>query len=384
MTPQPFVATTSDAAIADLNSRLQQTRLIDDFSNDDWAYGVERGWLGGMLNYWINQYDWRAQEAAINALPHFRTEISGVNIHFMQIRAKTVRSLPLVVTHGWPWTFWDWHRMIGPLTDPLSFGGSQDDGFDLIIPSLPGFGYSSPLTQTGLAPPAIARLWHQLMQEQLGYRHYGAAGGDWGAFVSAEMAQQQPTGLCGVHLAMPVVPGLDIRTVRREDFAEDEVWMADQMAQFAPTVQSHIMVHSRDPQTLAYALADSPIGLAAWLWERRHNWSHRDGNVLDVFSAEFLCTTASIYWFTRTIGTSMRIYAERQRLGVGGHWVEKSPVPVGYAIAPRDVMMVPRRMAEQRSHVARWTVLPRGGHFLPMEQPLLLAHEYREFFRPLR
>jgi pimeloyl-ACP methyl ester carboxylesterase len=384
--PEPMTIHVTNDAIADLQRRIRSTRLADDFANDDWSYGVERDWLAGMLHHWAERFDWRAQEAVLNAHPQFTVQIDGLPIHYMHVRAKTAKALPLVLTHGWPWTFWDWHRMIGPLTDPLRHGGTEADGFDLIVPSLPGFAFSTPLRQTGIAPPAIAGLWHKLMHEVLGSDGYVAAGGDWGAFVTMEMAQAQQKGLRAAHLSMPVVPGIDVRSLRREDFAEDELWMAERMEQIAPTVQSHIMVHSRDPQTLAYALEDSPCGLAAWLWERRRNWSDCDGDLLKVFDADFLCTTASLYWFTRSIGTSMRIYAERARLGITRDHQPpaRSPVPIGYAIAPRDLMMVPRHMAEERTNVQRWSILPKGGHFLPAERPDLMTAEYRAFFRPVR
>lgn len=383
--PRPFRVDIPESEIADLRSRLARTRLTDDFANEDWRYGVERGWLEGMLEYWEREFDWRAQEARINSLPQGKTEIDGIPIHFAHIRGKGPNPIPLILTHGWPWTFWDWHEMVGPLTDPAAYGGSAEDAFDLVIPSLPGFGFSEPLRRTGVNDNTVADLWASLMRDVLGYSKFAAAGGDFGAFITKALGERHPEHLHGIHITLPVVPGVDLRAVDEAAFAPDERWMIERNRETAPLIRSHITVHSHDPQTLAYALTDSPAGLAAWIWERRQAWSDCGGDILSVFDRDFLCTTASIYWFTRTIGTSMRFYWERVRTLNPAPLDQQPPisVPTGIALAPKELLLLPRSLAEQHTNLQRWSLLPHGGHFLPMEQPELLAGEYRDFFRPL-
>lgn len=382
----PFQISVPDNAVADLRRRLRQTRIADDFGNQNWRFGVERNWLSGMLEYWGNDFDWRAQEAAINAFPHYRTEIDGVTIHFVHVRGNGPRPMPLLLTHGWPWTFWDWKDVIWPLTDPAASGGDARDAFDVIIPSLPGFAFSSPLARSDLGVRAIGGLWLRLMRDVIGEPRFMAAGGDWGSLVSAELGHAYPGNLAGVHLTLPLLPGIDPKNLTCGDFAEDEAWMVSRMAKSRTTSSSHIAVHRASPQTLAYAFDDSPAGLAAWIWERRRNWSDCGGDIDSVFEPDFLCTTASLYWFTRTIGTSMRLYSAHQ----DHPWTALTedertiPVPTAFAIAPGELAFIPRGLAERRTNLARWTVFPAGGHFLPVEAPGILVNEYRAFARALR
>jgi len=382
----PFKIEIAESELLAMRERIKATRWADDFNNADWDYGVEKGWLQGMAEYWAGQFDWRAQEASMNVLPHFRTNIDGIPLHFIHVRGKGRNPLPVILTHGWPWTFWDWNHVIGPLADPASFGGDPDDSFDVIVPSLPGFGFSCPLITPGVDIWRIADLWVRLMRDVLGYNQFAAAGGDWGAFITGEIGHRYPEHLIGVHMTLPVVPGLDFATISRESFAPDEQWMADRLESAYPSIVSHLAVHSSDPQTLAYAMVDSPIGTAAWLWERRKTWSDCDGDMGKVFDRDFLCTTASIYWLTKTIGSSLRLYRERFRKAfpLANDRKPVIPVPTGYAIAPKELLMLPRKVVEQKTNLVRWTLFPRGGHFAPMEVPDLLIHEYREFFRSLR
>lgn len=384
--PQPFRVDISDSDISDLQERLAKTRLPDDFANADWRYGVERGWLEAMMLYWAKEFDWRAQEARINTLPQWRVEIDGIPIHYAHIRGKGRNPTPIILTHGWPWTFWDWNGLVGPLTDPEAHGGSEQDAFDVVIPSLPGFGFSQPLHRTGVNDNAVADLWATLMQSVLGYTRYAAAGGDFGSFVTKALAERHAASLCGVHMTLPVVPGVDLRSINETEFASDERWMIERNRESAALIRSHIMIHSSNPQTLAYALNDSPAGLAAWMWERRRAWSDCGGDILSVFDRDFLCTTASIYWFSKTISTSMRFYWERARtlpvLPLGSQ--PPIEVPTGFGVGPKELLLLPKSLAEKHTNLQRWTILPKGGHFLPAEQPALLVEEYRAFFRPLR
>jgi pimeloyl-ACP methyl ester carboxylesterase len=387
--PVPFTVAVPDADLADLRNRLGRARWADDLGNDDWRYGVERHWLEDMVRYWRDDYDWRTTESRINALPNYKVEIDRVPLHFVHIRGKGPNPMPLLLVHGWPWTFMDFHALMGPLTDPAAHGGDPADSFDLIVPSLPGHGFSMPLTRTGLDVPSHVDLFAKLMTEALGYERFAVGGGDWGAAITNLMAHTHPECVIGLLATIPFFPGLDLTKMTPGDFAADEQWMLERAAESGPTVVSHFTVQSSDPQTLAYALVDSPVGTAAWLWERRRAWSDCGGDLLAVYDRDFLCTQASIYWLTGTIGTSLRTYWEHAHAG-GLPFKplhERTPaieVPCGYAIGPKEVMLIPRSLAAKGTNLQRWSLLPKGGHFSFAEQPALLTEELRSFFRPLR
>lgn len=382
-TAEEFRIRIPDEDLDDLARRLRSTRWADDFGNEEWAYGVERGWLEGMVEQWAAT-DWRASEEAMNALPHRRVVLDGVPVHFVHVRGTGPDPTPLVLTHGWPWTFWDFKDVIGPLTDPASHGGDPAHSFDLVVPSLPGFGFSSPLRTTGIGCRATALLWDRLMREVLGYDTYAAAGSDFGAKVSGELGHVFPDHVRGVHMTLLAVPGAT-PSLDPTRFTGDEAWMGHRMAEALPSVTSHLAVHRQDPQTLAYALTDSPVGMAAWIWERRRAWS--DPSTLDEEAERaFLCDTASLYWFTRTIGSSMRFYRENHgdRLPPLLARTPRVPVPTAYGVAPRDVLMMPRSEAERETDLRRWSVYSRGGHFAPHEIPQEWTADVRAFFADLR
>lgn len=385
---EPFTVSIPDSEIAELRARLSSVRWADDLGNEDWRYGVERGWLEQMVGYWRDDYDWRAQEREINRLAQFMVTIEGVPIHFVHVRGRGPDATPLLLLHGWSWTFMDFHRLVGPLSDPEAHGGDVADAFDLVIPSLPGHGFS-PLTTTGLDVPKHASIFITLMSEVLGYSRFAIGGGDWGAAITSMMAHAYPEKIIGMLSSIPYYPGLDLADLTPDKYGGDEQWMIEQRVAGAPTAVSHFAVYNVDPQTLAYALVDSPVGTAAWLWERRRSWSDCQGDVLSVYDRDFLCTLASIYWFTKTIGSSGRTYWEHARAGglpFRAAHDRKPPieVPAGYAVAPKEIMLIPRSFAERGTNLQRWTVLPRGGHYSFSEQPDLLTRELREFFRPLR
>jgi pimeloyl-ACP methyl ester carboxylesterase len=386
ITPEPFRVEVAEDELDDLRRRLRATRWADDFGNADWTYGVERGWLREMVDYWAEEFDWRAQERAINRHPQYRVEIDGVPIHFVHVRGKGPDPTPLILTHGWPWTFWDYGALIGPLTDPAAHGGDPADAFDLVLPSLPGYGFSTPLRRTGVHARGIAGLWLTLMRDVLGYERFAAGGGDWGAIVTAELGHLYPEAVLGCHLTMATYPGIDMRALGKQPFAEDEAWMRDRLREASRITRSHATVHSVDPQTLAYALVDSPVGTAAWLWERRRAWSDCGGDILSAFDRDFLCTTASIYWLTRTIGTSLRLYHEQfNRRWAPVH--DRTPVveaPTGVAVFPKELVLLPRSVAEEQLNLRRWSVMPDGGHFAAAEQPEAVIGELRAFFREVR
>jgi pimeloyl-ACP methyl ester carboxylesterase len=369
----------------DLGRRLRSTRWADDFGNATWTYGVERHWLEDMVRYWADEFDWRAQERAINRFEHYLTEIDGIPVHFLLARSSEPNATPLILTHGWPWTFWDWCAVIEPLTDPARHGGDPAQAFDVVVPSLPGFGFSTPLRTTGVDVRRVAELWVRLMRDVLGYERFGAAGGDWGASVTAELGHAYAEHLLGCLLTMAVAPGVDLARLGDLPFAHDEAWMRRRLAESRELTRSHVAVQRTEPQTLAYALVDSPVGTAAWIWQRRRDWSDCAGDLLTVYDRDFLCTTASIYWLTRTIGTSLRIYREH----FGGSWTtlhDRTPVvqaPTAVAVFPKDIVFLPRAVAAATMNVHRWSVMPRGGHFAPAEQPGLVVEELRAFFDQL-
>jgi pimeloyl-ACP methyl ester carboxylesterase len=388
MKAEPFRVAVPQSDLDDLRARLRQTRWADDFGNADWRYGVERGWLEDMVRYWRDDYDWRAVEREINRLSHFKAQIGGVPLHFVHMRGRGPDPVPLLLVHGWPWTFMDFHALVGPLSDPAAHGGDPADAFDLIIPSLPGFGFSVPLAATGFDIPRTADLLHALMADLLGYCRYAVAGGDFGAAISPQIAHAYPDAVIGALTTIPYFPGLDLAALKPGDFAADEAWMPARAAESARSTVSHVAVHSNDPQTLAYALVDSPVGTAAWLWERRRAWSDCDGDLLSVHDRDFLCTLASIYWLTRSIGSSMRSYWEHFASGMPIKPRRPGPPmvkpPMGVAIHPQEVVFVPRSVAAANTNLQRWTLMPKGGHFGFSEQPAAMTEELRAFFRPLR
>jgi pimeloyl-ACP methyl ester carboxylesterase len=379
---EPFEIDVPRAALDDLARRLDEARWVPDFANGDWRYGVNGEALAELVDYWRTEFDWRAQEAAMNRFPHYRTEIEGVPIHFIHVRGRDEGSIPLVMTHGWPWTFWDFRDVIGPLADPAAHGAVGAPCFDVIVPSLPGFGFSSPLTQPGIGFGRTADLWHRLMTETLGYERYAAHGGDWGAMVTAALGHRYADHLYGIHESLPGFLGLDYGSLQASDYGPTEVgWFEHTKAMEAKTA-SHMAVHSLDPQTLAYALNDSPIGLLAWILERRRAWSDCDGDVERCFTKDDLLTTVSIYWLTGTVGTSLRFYWKNAQHPWQPIHDRQPPVeaPAAFAVFPKDVLLVPLEVARRYANVQRWTVMPRGGHFAAAEQPELLVDDLRAFF----
>lgn len=385
--PQTFRVDIPQPDLDALHARLRAARWADDFGNADWSYGVEKGWLEELATYWLEEYDWRAAERHINAFPQYIAEVDGVPIHFIHAKGVGPNPKPLILTHGWPWTFWDWKDVIGPLSDPGAHGGDPADAFDVVIPSLPGAGYSMPLRTTGLGARRIAELWHTLMTEVLGYERYGAGGGDWGSIITGEIGHGFADSLLGVWLTLPYVPGVNLRELSAADFAPEEQWMWQRMEEAKPLIQSHRTVHQIEPQTLAYALVDSPLGTAAWVLGRRRDWGDHDGDVFALFDRDFLCTTASIYWLNRSIGPSLRIYHEHfggGRPPAPRHDRELAiEAPTAFAVFPKELLLLPRATAARITNLKRWSVMPRGGHFPPAEQPELVISDLRAFFREL-
>ena len=384
---EPFEVAVPQQTLDDLAERLARTRWPLDVDNGDWRYGTERGYLEELVAHWRGGYDWRAHERAMNGLAHFRADLDGVPVHFVRAPGAGPDPLPLILTHGWPWTFWDFQKVIGPLSDPAAHGGDPADAFEVVVPSLPGFGFSTPLTVTGIDFTRTADLWVRLMGDALGHDRFAAAGGDWGALISAQLGHAHADRLVGVHLSLSLP--LDLFHAPRpgpEEYADDERHLLERTMETRPVRTSHSAVQGTDPQTLAYALHDSPAGLLAWILERRRNWSDCDGDVERRFSKDDLITTAMLYWVTESLVTSARFYWEAShRPWTPVH--DRSPVveaPTAVAMFPRELSLMPRAFLERYYDLRRVTHMPAGGHFAPMEEPELLVDDIRAFFRTLR
>ena len=382
-----FVIAFPEEALADVRQRLGRARLAPDFANDDWRYGTNGDYLRELIAHWRDRYDWRRHEAEMNRFAHFRTDIQGVPIHFIHQRGRGPHPLPLILSHGWPWTFWDMHKVIGPLADPASFGGAAEDAFDVVVPSLPGYGFSTPLKVPGISAVATADLWQRLMNEVLGYDRFAAHGADWGALITAQLGHKHGERLAGIHIAngAPLnffttgLPGA-------EDYAESELEGRARAVQRMADGHGYLAIQSTRPQTLAYGLVDSPVGLCAWLLDKRREWSDCDGDVERSFTKDELLTSVMLYWLTESAGTAARSYYEmRHNPWQPSH--DRTPlvdVPTGIIRFRHDVCYSPRRVMERHYDIRHWTEVPKGGHFAPMEMPDALVDDLRAFFRPLR
>ena len=379
--PEPFTAETDPAALADLRARLRATRWPDAPEDAGWALGTDLDYLRQLVEYWAEEFDWPAQEARLNELPRFRAQVGGHGIHFVHARAvgPTGPVLPIVLSHGWPDSFWRYTKVIGLLTDPGAHGADPADAFDVVVPDLPGFGYSDIPTGPALNSIEVAGLWAELM-DGLGYARYGAAGGDIGSHVSRYLALDHPDHVAAVHRTDA---GLAVFTGDPADLApEERDWLQGGAAWGASEV-AYAAMHRTKPQTAAFGLSDSPAGLAAWIVEKLRAWSDCAGDLESVFSRDEILTNLTIYWLTGTIGSSMRMYNANAAIPPA-QLARRVEVPSGFAIFPGDLVRPPRAWLERTANVVRATEPARGGHFAAFEQPELYAHELREFFRPYR
>jgi pimeloyl-ACP methyl ester carboxylesterase len=385
--PERFDVSIPQADLDDLARRLASTRWAPDYANDDWSFGVPAPYLRELVDHWLSSYDWRRHEAAMNTYDHWRVTLDGVPIHYVHIPGKGPDPLPLILTHGWPWTFWDYEKVMRLLADPAAFGGDPADAFDLVVPSLPGYVFSTPMTVRGVGFSRTGSLWHRLMREVLGYERYGAGGGDWGAFVTAQIAHEDPAGFVGAYLSFPALLGADLTAALSADlYTEDEAGWRERSIVKLATSQSHMAVHVADPQSLAYGITDSPAGMAAWMLERRRAWADCDGDVERRFTKDELITSFALYWLTGSFASAIRYYAESFRTP----WApihDRQPVlqaPTGIAVFPGEILLVPRAFAERYANLVHWSVMPAGGHFAPAEEPDLYVEDIRAFFRALR
>jgi len=387
VTIENFTIAIPDSDIADLRERLQRTRVAPEFGNDNWQYGTNGTYLQELLSYWATDYDWRSQEAEINRFSHFKTTVEDIPIHFIHEKGKGPNPTPIILSHGWPWTFWDWHKVIGPLTDPVAYGGNAEDSFDVVIPSLPGYGFSNPLKTPGINFWRSADLWVTLMRDVLGYDKFAAGGGDWGALLTAQLGHKYAEHLIGiyVHLMAPLHI-FNGELPPANTYGADEAGYFERNEHFFSEESGYSAIQSTKPQTIAFALNDSPAGLCAWILEKRRTWSDCSGDVETRFTKDELLTTMSIYWFTQSYGTSARYYYEcTHNPWEASH--NRSPVveaPTGVGLFQEEVVLMPRKWANEYYNLQHWTQMESGGHFAPMEEPEALAADIRAFYKNLR
>ena len=379
---QPFRANVSEVVLADLRERLAATRWPEPVSGVGWSEGVDPGWLRRVVGHWETRFDWRIQEARLNAFPQFLVRAGGMRIHCIHQRGRGPRPMPLVITHGWPGTVFEMLRLIPLLTDPAAHGGSAQDAFDVVVPHIPGYGFSERPAAPGTSNSAVADLWVELM-ERLGYERFAAQGGDWGAGISTWIARKAPERLLGLHLNY--IPGSFRPWIENEAALTDEErgFLADK-AQWLEEEGAYGHIQATRPGTLGIGLTDSPAGLAAWILEKVRTWSDCDGDVESRFSLDELLANVTLYWVTNTAASSIRLYRESKLTPLQLGPRERIQVPMAYSRFPLELPTPPRRWVERGYDVCRWTEMPRGGHFAAWEEPELLAEDIREFFRPLR
>jgi len=377
----PFHVEVPDETLADLRERLGRTRYPNQIAGVDWDQGTELSYLQELVRYWIDGFDWRAQEARINSLPQFMTTIDGQPIHFIHVRSAEPAAVPLILSHGWPGSVVEFLDAIGPLTDPAAHGADPADAFDVVVPSLPGYGFSGPTTTRGWHPRRMASAFALLMGE-LGYDRYGAQGGDWGSIVSANLADVDRAHVIGLHLnfvAVGAPQGEDPATLA----PEDQRALAA-MREWRRTGAGYQEIQGTKPQSLGYGLQDSPAGLAAWIIEKFRAWSDCHGQIETAFTKDQLLTNVMVYWVTETATSSTRLYYEMRSAGREAVPAHHIACPTGIANYPGEVTRVPRHWVEARYNVTHWSEMPRGGHFAAMEVPELFVDDVRAFFRPLR
>ncbi|WP_431965121.1 epoxide hydrolase family protein [Nocardia sp. bgisy134] len=366
----------------DLHRRLDAVRWPEPLPGDDWDTGVPTAWLRSLVEHWRTGYDWRAAERELNAHPQFRTEIDGQTIHFLHVRSPEQDALPLLLTHGWPGSVVEFLDLIGPLTDPKAYGGDPADAFHVVIPALPGFGFSGPVRESGWTVERVGRAWAELMR-RLGYDRYGVQGGDIGAAVSPEVARVAPDRVVGVHTnggtgAFPALPLSEQELAELSDVERDRI---RRIEAFMNEEFGYIAIQSTRPQTLAYGLTDSPVGQLAWIMDKFREWTHPRAVEPDkIIDRDRLLTNAMLYWLTGTAGSAAYVgYAQDAPWGATK---VNSGVPTGVLVFAHDVAI--HRYDERENTITRWTDVDRGGHFAALEEPELLTDDVRAFFRDLR
>jgi microsomal epoxide hydrolase len=377
---RPFTIRVPDPVLRDLQTRLAQTRFPTELTNTGWDYGTDLTYLKSLVAYWRNGYDWRAQERRLNQLPQFTTTIDGIELHFVHVKSKVPGAFPLALTHGWPGSIYEFTKVLGPLTDPVAHGGQASDAFDVVAISLPGFGFSGKPTERGYSPERMGKIIATLMA-RLGYTRYGLQGGDWGGIISRLVAINDAEHVAGLHLNFCVAgppPGAvdPMAGVPAEEVSRYQVRQT-----YMENERAYQQLQGTKPQTLGFALDDSPAGLAAWIVEKFHAWCDCGDDIESRFTKDDLLTNVMLYWVTGTGSSSTRIYYESRRARPNPARVT---VPTACALFPKEISVPPRAWVAARYNLTRWTVMPQGGHFAALEQPQLLVDDVRAFFRTVR
>jgi pimeloyl-ACP methyl ester carboxylesterase len=376
----PFSYHAPKSALDDLKQRLTHTRWPDRETVTDWSQGVPLSKLRALVEYWRTSYDWRRFEAGLNSLAQFRTEIDGLNIHFLHVRSRHANALPIIITHGWPGSVIEFFKVIDPLTNPTAHGGRAEDAFHVVAPSLPGFAFSDKPAERGWNASRIAKAWSELMG-RLGYTRYVAQGGDWGSVVTSTLAQQKPPGIVGIHLNMPIVSPDPIPT---SGLSAAEQRAVEAFRRFQTDGFGYFLEQSTRPQTIGYALEDSPVGQAAWIYEKFHDWTDNTGDPESALTRDEMLDNITLYWLTNSAASSARIYFEHAGIAAKNN-SGVVDIPVGCSIFHREIVPAPRSWAERVfPKLVYWNELDRGGHFAAFEQPALFTKELRECFRALR
>ena len=380
--PAAFRIRVDDAVLQDLRERLARCRFPDEVPNGGWNYGADLSYLRSLIEYWRSGYDWRKHEAALNRFRQYKVRIGGIDLHFIHEEGKGREAMPLLVSHGWPGSVYEFHKLIPMLTDPAAHGADGRDAFTVVAPSLPGYTFSFAPGQKRFGVEDIAEVFHELMTRVLGYARYGAQGGDWGAFITSRLGYAYPEALYGIHV--------NLLAVRRdpkmlESPTPEEKKFLDELNVFLKEETGYQWIQGTRPQTLAYGLTDSPLGLAAWLVEKFQRWTDCNGNPENALTRDEMLTDIMLYWVTDAIGSTFWPYYARMH----GPWPvpegKTVDVPMGYVEFPKEILRPPRSVAQRMyTDIRRWTRAEKGGHFAALEQPQTLAAEVRAFFRDLR
>jgi len=377
---KPFRIDVPDDVLDDLRLRLQRTRWPEAECVDDWSQGIPLRYTRDLAAYWSTDYDWRAREAALNRFDHFVDQFDGLDIHFIHQRSPHDDAFPLLITHGWPGSIVEFHKVIEPLTNPTAHGGRAEDSFHVVCPSLPGYGFSGKPGRTGWGVEKIALVWEELMQ-RLGYDRYGAQGGDWGSAVTSQIGRNAGSGggnCAAIHLNMPL--GTPTAETMANPTPEEQQALAA-LAEHRKNGTGYSKQQSTRPQTVGYGLVDSPVGQLAWIVEKFQAWMDCDGHPENVLTRDELLDNVMLYWVTETAASSARLYWESFK-----KWGDTTRVelPTGVASFPKEILRAPRRWCEPNFNITHWTTMPRGGHFAAFEQPELFVDDVRKFFATVR
>ena len=376
----PYMIQISNDDLEDLKRRLLSTRWPEKETVEDWSQGIPLSYIKEISDYWINEYDWRSREEYYNSFPQFITNIEGLDIHFIHVKSPHEEAKPLIISHGWPGSIVEFHKVINPLIDPVSFGGKVEDAFHLVCPTLPGYGFSGKPSQTGTGVERIAELWDILMNK-IGYSKYFAQGGDWGSAITIAIGKQNKGSCQGIHVNMPFAPPTKEAL---ENPSERDKIAFEGLGYYQEWGSGYSKQQSTRPQTLGYGLVDSPIGQASWIIEKFYEWTDCNGHPENILNKEELIDNVMFYWLSKSATSSARLYWESFG-SFGGNPEEKLELPIGCSIFPKEISRTPRSWAEQiYSNIVYWNELKKGGHFAAFEQPEIFINEIRNCFKEMR